>query len=174
MYLCVYLTFTSFNTQCLSVTCISENASGYFIFPFWNFPLFLVYHVDLNQSRDRTRSWTTEVFMLSEKKLSYYWQVFKLLCTSKVEFSTIILFFYLSVPIWDMYHWKGDKRVWFVWINNTSNLLGLGFFLILGSSHASEITVGDVSRSAYLPYFNVGSWKYPRENRMKAGAKSNR
>lgn len=38
-------------------------------------------------------------------------------------------------------------------------MLGLGFFLILGSSHASEITVGDVSHSAYLPYFNVGSWK---------------
>lgn len=127
MYLCVYLTFTSFNTQCLSVTCISENASGYFIFLFWKFPLFLVYHVDLNQSRDRTRSWTTEVFMLSEKMLSY------LLTSIQIPMHLKSGIFYnnlIFLPVCSNLRYVPLKRRLksLVWINNTSNLLGLGFF----------------------------------------------
>ena len=36
-------------------------------------------------------------------------------------------------------------------------LVGFGVFLTLSSSHISEVTVGNMSRSAYLHYFNVDS-----------------
>lgn len=68
----------------------------------------------------------------------------KLLGTSNVDFSTIVLFLYLfAPPLWDVSHWKRNKRACFVWINTTSNLSGLESVLMLSSS-SSEITVSDL------------------------------